>query len=274
MQTLTQIIFRSACSISLLLALPAFALAGGTNPPASADPKADRQVKVWTNEDVEALGPRSEPASNTAQATSAAETAVTANAVPASLPPEQDPRWYAEQLAALESDLASVSNQTAELRHFRKTSTGLPTGLNIEAPCEGITTDNLIDQLELRRQQILEQIDDLADTALVNGMPPGILVEGRGLVSAESPLTPEQQEKALVERYESLLDQLADTRQTIVAMHADVAAQGATLLPANARWGGNMTTNLLENLRGQQSELESEIAATEDQMRSAGLRVQ
>jgi len=265
---------RSLCSASLLLILPTFAVAGGTNTPASPDPKPDRQVKVWTNEDVEALGPRFEPARATAQTAPVAPAAATVRAASAPLPPEQDPRWYSQQLAALETELESISNQASELREFRATSTGLPTGLNIVAPCEGITTDNLIAQLEGRRQEILEQIDALGNTAFENGLPAGILVEGRGRVSAETPLTPEQQEKALVERYESLSDQLADTQQTIVAMHDDVASQGATLLPANARWGGNMTTNLLENLRGQQSALESDLSATEDQMRSAGVRVQ
>jgi hypothetical protein len=272
METLRHISFRSLCSASLFLILPSFAVAGGTNTPTSPHPKPDRQVKVWTNEDVEALGPRFEPARETAQAAPVRPAAVIVNAAP--LPPEQDPRWYAEQLAALETELASVSSQASELRQFRDTSAGLPTGLNIVAPCEGITTDNLIAQLETRRQEILEQIDALGNTALENGLPPGVLVEGRGRVSSETPLTPEQQEKALVERYESLSTQLSDTQQTIVAMHEDVASQGATLLPANARWGGNMTTNLLENLRGQQSALESELSATEDQMRSVGLRVQ
>jgi hypothetical protein len=265
--------FRCVCSASLLLVLPAIAFAGGANAPASPHPKPDRQIKVWTNEDVEALGPRFEPARETVQVTPRGAAAVTLKAVSAPLPPEQDPRWYAQQLAPLESELESVSNEASELRRFRATATGLPTGLNLVAPCEGVGTDNLIAQLEARRQELLDQMDALADTARANGMPPGILVEGRGLVSTETPLTLQQQEKALVERYQSLSDQLADTRQTIVAMHEDVASQGATLLQPRAGWGGNMTTNLLEGLYAQQSAFESEISAAEDQMRQAGLSV-
>jgi hypothetical protein len=264
---------RFLCSASLLFILPTLAFAGGTDPSPSPPPKPDRQIKVWTNEDIEALGPRFEPASPAAPAAQPRAGVVNAQARPFPLPPEQDPRSYAEQLAALEGELATVSSQASELRHFRATSTGLPTGLNIAAPCEGIGTDNLIAQLEARSQELLEQIDALSDTARASGMPPGILVEGRGLVSAETPLTPEQQDQALVERYQSLSDQLADTRLTIVGMHADVASQGATLLPSDPRWGGNMTTNLLQGLYDQQGALENEISATEDRMRSAGLSV-
>jgi len=262
-------LLRCVGSATLFLVLPAMLFAGGSTPPASR-PKPDRSVKVWTNEDVEALGPRFEAVRQTPPP-SQQEAALTVKVVSAALRPEQNPQWYAQQLAPLEAELASVSEQASDLRHFRATSTGLPTGLNIVAPCEGITTDNLISQLEARRREILEEIDALAVTAQANGMPPGILVEGRGLVSADTPLTPEQRDKVLVERYQNLSDQLVDTRETIVAMHDDVASQGASLLPPDARWGGNMTTNLLQDLTTQQSSLESEIRATEDQMQSASL---
>jgi len=273
MDILGHIPFRSVGLATLLFVVPAAAFAGGANLPASAHPRPDRQTKVWTNDDVEALGPRFEPAGASVPPTATGAAAVSVVRAPALLPAERDPQWYAQQLAPLETELANVSNLASELGQFRATSTGLPTGLNIVAPCEGIGTDNLIAQLEARRQEILDEIDALANTARVNRMPPGILIEGRGLVSAETPLTPEQQANALIERYQSLSEQLADTQLTVVEMHADVAAQGATMLPSNPRWGGNMTTNLLEDLYGQQSRFEREISATEDQMRGAGLRV-
>jgi len=278
MQILGPLTLRSVCAASLLLILSAFAFAGGTNPPASPHPKPDRQTKVWTNEDVEALGPRFAPVSEAVPAVLAGAAAVTANVASAPLAAEQNPQWYAQQLTLLETELASVSDQLSDTRsltrQFRAARAGVQTGLNVVAPCEGITSDNFIAQLEARRQEILEQMDALADTARSNGMPPGILVEGRGRVSAETPATPEQQARALAEHYDSLSDQLADTRLTIDSMHADAAFQGATLLQPHARWGGNMTTNLLENLYDQQSALESEISATEDQLRRAGLNAQ
>ena len=277
MQILASMTLRSLYAAGLLLVVSAIAFAGGANPPASPHPKPDRQTKVWTNEDVEALGPRFAPGSEAVPVVPG-QAAVTANAVSAPLPAGQNPQWYAEQLTLLETELASVSDQLSDtrssLRQFRAASAGVQTGLNVVAPCEGITTDNFIAQLEARRQEILEQMDALSDTARSNGMLPGILVEGRGRVSAETPVTPEQEARALAEHYESLSDQLADTRLTIAAMHADTTSQGATLLQPQAGWGGNMTTNLLEDLYNQQSAFESEMSATEDQLRRAGLTAQ
>jgi len=278
MQILGPITLRSVYAANLLLIVSTIAFAGGATPSASPHPKPDRQVKVWTNEDVEALGPRFAPVNEAVPVVPGAEAEVTANRVPAPLPSEQNPQWYAQQLALLETELASVSDRLSDTlslsRQFRATSASVQTGLNVVAPCQGITTDNFIVQLETRRQEILEQMDALGDTARVNGMPPGILVEGRGRVSAETPATPEEQARALVEHYQSLSDQLAETRLTIVSMHADATSVGATLLQPHARWGGNMTTNLLQNLYNQQGAFESEMSATEDQMRQAGLTAQ
>jgi len=277
MHILGPITLRSVYAANLLLVVSAIAFAGGATPSASPHPKPDRQGKVWTKEDVEALGPRFAPVNEAVTVVPGAAAEVAANAVSAPLPSEKDPQWYAQQLALLETELASVSDQlsdTLSLSHqFRATSAGVQTGLNVVAPCQGITTDNFIAQLETRRQEILEQIDALGDTARANGIPPGILVEGRGRVSAETPATPEEQAQALVEHYQSLSDQLADTRLTIASMHADAASQGATLLQPQARWGGNMTTNLLQNLYNQQGALQSEMSATEDRMRHAALSV-
>jgi len=259
----------SLCT-GVLLMIPATAFGGGTTPPGSPNPKPDHKTRVWTNEDVEALGPRFEPTIETAET---GRGQVNVSRAPAPLPAERDPQWYAQQLATFEEELASVSDEASELQHFRRTTTGLPTGLNIVTPCEGLTLDNLIALVDSRRQQLLDEIDGLSDFARANGMSPGILVEGRGLVSAQTPLTKQEQDQALAERYDSLMGQLDDTSQTTVAMQAEVASQGATLLPSDPRWGGNMTTNMLQDLHGQQAAIESEIRATQDEMLRAGLSV-
>lgn len=273
MRILHPFVSRLAISASLLLVLPALALAGGaTSAPASPQPRPVQQIKVWTNDDLAALGPRFETTSQPAQTQAAPPAAAAAPKVSAApLEPERDPRWYARELGALEDELANVSAQEQQLRNFRATSKGMQTGLNVVAPCVGITTDNLIAMLASRRQEIMQQIDALGDTARTNDMPPGILVEGRGRVSAETPLTPEQQEAALLDRYQSLSDDLADTQYTVAAMHAVAASERMTLLQPDARWGGNMTTNLLQGLYDHQSELQSQLSAIQDQARSMGL---
>lgn len=268
-------VFRSVALISLALAVPVVALAGGgTGAPASPQPQPVRQIKVWTNDDLAALVPRFESTTESTQIQAArpADAAVVSpNASDPPLEPEQDPYWYAEQLTGLESELASVASQEQQLRHFRATSKGLPTGLNVVAPCVGVGTDNLIAMLAARRQEITQELDTLADTARTHGMTPGILVEGRGRVSLVPSLTPEQQQAALLDQYTSLSDELAQTQATIAAMHAEAASRRETLLQPDARWGGNMTTNLLQTLYNRESELQSELSSIEDELRSTGL---
>jgi hypothetical protein len=269
--------FRSVLSASFLLMIPTVAFAGGgTSSPAPAAPKPVPDVKVWTNEDVEALGPRFEAPAQTVQPQQAAPAASAAGpaALAAPIASEQNPQWYAQQLGALESQLADVSAREEALRNFRATSKGLPTGLNVVAPCQGVGTDNLIAQLDARRQELLQQIDAVGDTARENDMPPGILVEGRGRVSAKIPLTPAQQRAALVEAYRDLSDELAQTQDTVAAMQSDAASRSITLIQPDSRWGGNLTTNMQQNLYSRQSELQSQISAIQDQAQASGAKIE
>ncbi len=172
-----------------------------------------------------------------------------AGAQPALLNPEQDPEWYAKQVASLQNELATIENKVDALQQFRATSEGLPTGLVLNAPTEGITTDNLIAQIESRRQKIEQQLDDLADLARVNGLPPGTVNQA----SAPAPLslTRAEQQDALTTDYRDASDQLAENQATLEAMQQQAAAQGITLLPSVTGNGGNLTTNLLDNLNSQ-----------------------
>lgn len=276
MRSLNPFVLGSAASAAFLLVIPAVALAGGgASAPASPQPQPVRQTKVWTNDDLAALGPRFE---TTRQPTpvQAAPTAPAAasEASAAPLEPEQDPRWYAQELGALEDELASVSAQEERLRDIRETGSTAGTGLNVVAPCVGISTDNLIAMFAARRQEITQQIDALGDTARMAGMLPGILVAGRGRVSAEIPLTPGQQQAALLDRYVGLSDDLADTQDTVAVMHAAAASARMTLLQPDVRWGGNMTTNLLGSLYDHQSDLQSQLSDIQDQARNMGLQIE
>ena len=185
----------SVASVCLALVIPVTTLAaGGTTTAApAAQPHPDRETKVWMNEDVVRLN----PAFGEISASKRSAPPVAASALPiaaarpvapalrpvtavAPLDPQQDPRWYAEQIDALDAELAGVESRERQLSQFRATGTGLPVGLVLDAPCEGIATDNLIAQLDAHREEVLQQIDALGDTARRNELPPGILVEGRG----------------------------------------------------------------------------------------------
>jgi hypothetical protein len=206
----------AAIAVSVSLAIPVKTFAAGTGSDgasgvaksaASPQPKPDEEKKIWTNDDFARAGGTFQQIGDAAptqaagalQMTRRQAAAIVREPVVASRPinPEQDPRWYAQQVGPLESELASIESREQQLRDFRATGKGLPTGLNIIAPCEGISTDNLIAQFDAQQQELLQQMDTLEDTARRNGLPPGILVGGRGRVDIESQMTPEEQRAAI-----------------------------------------------------------------------------
>ena len=104
-------------------------------------------------------GPAS--ASRTSQSqNSAATNSRSSRLVTEPLPPEKDPLWYAQQLAALSAEFDATSIKEERLRQFRTTGSapGVRIGLQLNAPCEGITTDNEIAQLAIRRLARLNAI--------------------------------------------------------------------------------------------------------------------
>ncbi|MDR3721610.1 MAG: hypothetical protein P4L00_08420 [Candidatus Acidoferrales bacterium] len=269
----------AAVAVCLAVAAPVVTFAEGGPKPA-ASPKPDSQKKIWTNDDVVRLDPAfdaNRPKQTTAAASAASSArsiAVAArvqSALPALRDPQQEPQWYAQQLDPLEAELAGIENREAQLRQFRATSAGLPTGLVLGAPCEGITTDNLIAQLDARRQEILQQIDALGDTAQRNDMLPGILVEGRGRAHVASESTAAEERAAVARQARDASDELAQIRGTVAGMQEQLSAQGITLLRPAPGEGGSMTTDLLDQLDGRASALQNEISDAEDSARNMGI---
>jgi hypothetical protein len=272
--------------VSLVPTLPALAHSSGAEPTGkeadsaekkeapAPQPRQDQSKRVYTNDDFGWFHP-SAPSAATSQpaqqlsATSEAS-AVSFGAQPTQLNPEQDPEWYAKQVASLDNELSIVQGREVALKQFRDTSTGLPTGLVLNAPTEGITTDNLIAQLESRRQQIEQQLDDLADLARVNGLPPGTVNQPSSL--APPSLTRAEEEDALTTGYRDASDQLAENQATLDTMQQQAAAQGITLLPSVPGNGGNLTTNLLDDLNSQADALQSALSDAEDNARTLGIQ--
>jgi hypothetical protein len=282
----TQNIFPSVASLLLLLSLvpvvPAITRASGADPkaektssagknPAPAPkPRPDEAKKVYTNDDFGWYSPRTS-ASQSDQSTAASSSSSATSGSDIALPdPHQDPQWYAEQATALENDLQIIESKENALQQFRATSAGLPTGLDLSAPVEGITTDDYIAQLESRRQQIEEQLNDLADLARVNGLPPGTI--NQPSESAPPPPPIEEQREALTAEYRDVADQLAETQATLDAMQQQAAARNITLLPVVPGEGGNLTTNLVNNLNTQESLLQNALSEVEDDARTLGVQ--
>jgi hypothetical protein len=265
------------------LSIPATTSAAGDPAKPAASPKPDSQKKVWTNDDVERLNPAfaENRAPQTSGASAATLTIVTVPPLapathrvvaPAPLTPEQDPRWYAQQVTALEAELSAIDSHEDELRQFRATSAGLPTGLVLNAPVEGITTDNLIAQLEARRQKIAQQIDALGDLARQNDLPPGILVAGRGLAEIEDRPTVEEQRAAAESLARDASDELAEVQGVVAGMHDQASSQGITLLQPTPGDGGNMTTDLLERLDSRANDLQGVISSAQDAAQGLGVQ--
>ena len=252
--------------------------------PAPAAARPDREKKVYTNDDMDRMWPKAQAAAIDAQARAAnaftpgeaqrlvAGTRAT-RATVAPVSPQQDPVWYATQMEALDAELDSISGREASLREFRTTGTGPVTvGLQFDAPCEGITTDNAIGQLAIRRQEIEQQIDALQDTAQRYGVSQAVFQAPQEVLrAAQKPLSPGQERAVLMERQSDLIGQYDGVQNQLAGMSNAAAAQGITLLPVTPDWGGNLTTNRIQSLDQRAAQIQNALSENEDAARRAGL---
>jgi hypothetical protein len=255
---------------------------------AAKQPTPDREKKVFTNDDLEAMYGKpsvagemenSEAMAGSSEATQSKPGAPadrrTSIARRETLAPEKDPQWYARQTVAMSDEIASIDSEAQRLIQFR-TPGNTPragTGLILNAPCEGLTTDNRIAQLLARRQEIEEQMAALQDTARMNGMAPGVFVDASAIVAASDrtpPLTAARRRAALAERVGQLSDQLEETQAVVADMAADTAARNMTLLRPNG-YGGNFTTDLLQRLDVRSNNLQDEIINVSDEALREGI---
>jgi hypothetical protein len=243
----------------------------------NAAPAPDREKKVYTNDDIDRMWPKDSFAVVSAsgvQPSGSAPDGTTSGIQPVS--PEKDPLWYAKQVVVLEAELDRTANKEERSLEFRTSGStsmlpGVHIGLRLNAPCEGITTDNEIAQLDLRRQEIEEQLAAIADAAQENDLPPGILRDAPAiLAAAEKPLTPDEERRALAERQALLIDQLNATQDELSYMSDQAAAIGANLQPPTPGFGGNMTTDVIERLDNRANQIETALDQTDEAARRIG----
>jgi len=269
--------------LSLGISSPSFA-SGDDKPSAPAatsttnpTPRPDREKKVYTNDDIDRMWPKDtfaviSPAQSQVERDGSAADETTFE--PVSL--EKDPLWYAKQVVILEAELDRIANKEERSLEFRTSGStsmlpGVHIGLRLNAPCEGITTDNEIAQLDLRRQEIEQQLAGLEDTAHQNDLPPGIIRDAPVILeAAQTPLTPDEERRALAERQALLIDQLNATQDELSYMSDQAAAIGANLQPPTPGFGGNMTTDLIERLDNRANQIESALGQTDDNARRIG----
>jgi hypothetical protein len=284
---LPPILFSLAAMVFCRVSIPTYA-SGGTGGAATTQPAPDTQKKVFTNDDLEAKYGKpsvaretknsealSVPIQPTASSPSPRAAGASNTARRENLPPEKDPTWYAQQTVSLSAEIASINNEAKLYIQFRApgNTPGAGTGLILNAPCEGLSTDNRIAQLLARRQEIEAELADLEDTARRNELPPGLFVQAPAIAAASSqtaPLAPARARADFTEKLGQLSAQMDETQAVVAEMAADTAARRMTLLRPNG-YGENFTSDLLQRLAAQTNTLETEIANLSNDALRAGV---
>jgi hypothetical protein len=272
------------CGVSI----PAFA-SGDEKPAApAAVPSAarpDRETKVITNDDFDRMFPKAQRRADESHSSDAnpflAPAAFQDQSAQARAPravrvptnPDADPERYAARLLALSAELDSVRARARSLRDFRATGTGpnLTFGLQINAPCEGISTDNAIEQLAIRGNEIQQEMNNIETVAQQNGVSSGAVQQAMETLQAGPQLDAAQQQAALQHKQNQLIGELDAVHNELTGMSNQASAQGIVLLPVTPNSGGNMTTNLIQNLDNRAGEIRSALDQNADAARRAGV---
>jgi hypothetical protein len=256
------------------------ALAGGNGKDANHAPAYRPapvlEKKVFTNEDLETIA-RQYGGPSTVQPSPAATPSASAQSAPSQagrilLPTEKDPGWYAQEAESLSAEADAIDARVQQLRQYRSTgaTAGAAMGLVLDAPCEGITTDNEIQQLILQRSQIESKIADLEDTARQNNIPPGVFRTPAAFAQAVPILTPEETQSALIGRLQELDEDEVLIESVVQDMKDEAASRHMTLIP-EAGFGGGVTADFLQQLATQESALREEASAVADDARHSGV---
>jgi hypothetical protein len=89
----------------------------------------------------------------------------------------QDPMWYAEQAAELQAQLDAAQEALSQAQQGLALASSRITqpGINLTQPNVGITPQAGIEILAARVRELQNQLDDLANLARQNDIPPGVL---------------------------------------------------------------------------------------------------
>ena len=170
------------------ISIPIFCLALAFGPsvalaqekPPAKPPKKEK--KVWTNEDLEALRarvPLSEPGPGAAAPVAAAEGASAGEAPAAgtgeAYSRQNDPAWYRQRAASLRAELERIDSEIRRLRDFKSNPSSGSAGLALGKDNLSLTPENQITQLEARRRQVQQELDDLEAEARRKGYSPSLV---------------------------------------------------------------------------------------------------
>jgi hypothetical protein len=89
----------------------------------------------------------------------------------------QDPMWYAEQAAELQAELDAAEAALSQAQEALVQASNRITqpGVNLTEPSLGVTPQAGIEILAARVRELQSQLDELANLARENDIPPGVL---------------------------------------------------------------------------------------------------
>ena len=139
--------------------------------------QASQSKKVWTNDDMGQLRSRGLISTFTVGPETTAQ-APAAPPEPAKFAARtEDPAWYAEQAAILQTELdrrsAALNEAQAGIAQAVKGIT--QPGIAMDKRGPGITLEAGLANLRAGVQEIQSQLDELSDLARQNNIPPGVL---------------------------------------------------------------------------------------------------
>ena len=251
-------------------------------------PKPAAEKKIYTNEDLEALAARYGASTVGQAAPQALPAPLAARPIPAqsiaqrtaivTLPPEKDPARYARDYAALEAAIDAIDSEVAQLRNFRASDAapgaetpGVTVGLDIYAPCNGISTDNKIANLLQQRAALELEISNLEDTAQANGIRLGQLLSAASAAEsgAAAPSASPAVAQAELAQIETRLATIQGEQNSFQQAAANSNAP-FTIAP-ETKFGGTYQSSYLKRLDNQASTLQSQLSAVADEARRNGV---
>lgn len=136
-------------------------------------PPEKKAKKVWTNDDLDSLraGPRGGGGSASAGASAAEEEKPAGKEKP--VPREKDSKMYREKLAPLRAQLEQVDAQIKQVRDQLTNPVKGSNAVDLSHTSAIMRPEAALSQLEQKRREIQQKIDDLEEEARRNGVSPG-----------------------------------------------------------------------------------------------------
>lgn len=167
--------------LAAVLALLVACSSQAAEKPRPAQGNQNQPKKVWTNDDMDQLRSRGlisiagqEPAAPATQAP-AAQSETTFPVYASRL---DDPAWYADKAAELQSQLdnrlAALQQEQQALALAKEDRVTQP-GVAMDQPSVGVTPAGAVASFEAQLQEVQNQLDELNDLARQHGISPGIL---------------------------------------------------------------------------------------------------